>query len=108
MAPYRSARRAEELSKIGMKCRDRPTDQVDADVGTEHGRKVDRLDDVAIERIHMDLPALDRGRLSFLLLFGGLRSLRRLGRLLGLRAASTALRRRLDVRGRFLVLGIRH
>src|SRR5436309_14586327 len=60
----------------------------------------------------MDLSALDRGRFTFrLLLFGGLRSLRRLRRLLGVWRPTTALRRRLGLRGsrgRFLVLGIRH
>src|SRR5437867_10175791 len=49
MAHARADRRPVGLSTIGLKCRDRPSDQVDADVGTEHGRKVDRLDDVAIE-----------------------------------------------------------
>src|SRR2546427_11591764 len=60
----------------------------------------------------MDLSALDRGRFTFrLFFFGGLRSLRRLRRLLGLWRPTTALRRRLGLRGsrgRFLVLGIRH
>src|SRR2546427_13301681 len=60
----------------------------------------------------MDLSALDRGSFTFrLLLFGGLRSLRRLRRLLGLWRPTTALRRRLGLRGsrgRFFVVGIRH
>src|SRR2546426_717287 len=88
------------------------TAAIEADIGSEDRREFDRLDDVAVEGVDVNLTGLDRGRLSFrLLLLSGPRRLRGLRRFRGLRSPYAAFRGRLGIRGSrgaLLVLGIRH
>ena len=99
------------LSAVRLECGHRASNQIEADIGSEDRREFDRLDDVAVEGVDVNLTGLDRGRLSFrLLLLSGPRRLRGLRRFRGLRSPYAAFRGRLGVRGSrgaLLLLGIR-
>src|SRR5947209_13091615 len=89
--------RTVRLSSIRLERSHRASNQVEADVGTEYGREVDRLHDVAIERVHVDLTGFHRGRFS--LFFLALRGLRSLRGFRGFRSPATALRCGFGLRG---------
>ena len=101
------------LPSIRLGCGDRPSDQIGTHLALEHGRQVDRLHDVAIERIHVHTTALEGAHLGLRLLrLRGLRCLRALRALLrfgGLLAPDSCRPARLGrcIRGRFL-LRLRH
>src|SRR5213594_1420017 len=53
-----------------------PSNQIEPNIGSKDRWEFDRLDDIAIERIHVNVTGLDHRRFSFLLLlFGVLRRL---------------------------------